>query len=139
MNLDDKKGIEQIFDQQGNLVAHIYDTNLMEGYCFPTADDDFFQFGFSHNIEEKDLRPHIHKEITREVTKTTEFIFVLDGKIDMDVLSDDAQKITHVSLTKGLGILQFSGGHDILIHKKTKYFEIKQGPYFGPDSDKVIL
>ena len=134
-----KKGIDKVFDSKGGLVAHIYDTNCMEGSNFPTADEDLFQFGFSHNIEKKDLRPHIHKNIDRKISKTTEFIYVIDGRIDMDILSEDAEVICSISLTNGCAILQFRGGHDIVLFEDTKYFEIKQGPYFGPDSDKTMI
>lgn len=139
VNQKTENGILRIHDKQGNLVAHVYDTNQMEGYIFPTSDKDFFQFGFSNNLEEKNLKAHIHKDINRSISKTSEFIFVLTGIIEIDVLSDNAEKVENVILTEGIGILQFTGGHKIKIHKETKYFEIKQGPYFGQDSDKVIL
>ena len=35
-----------------------------------------------------------------------------------------------------MALLQFIGGHKIEIAPGTKYFEIKQGPYYGRDFDK---
>ena len=35
-----------------------------------------------------------------------------------------------------MALLQFIGGHKIEIKSGTKYFEIKQGPYYGRDFDK---
>jgi len=103
---------------------------------FPTPEDVSFQFGVGVNNEAKVFKTHIHKDAPRAIKTTSEFLYVLDGLMEIDILDKDATVIVTVQLKNNMAMLQFFGGHAIRTEAGTKYFELKQGPYFGRDFDK---
>ena len=121
------------------LIGQIYDMNVAEGFDFPTPDDCAFQFGFCETDVEKVVTPHMHKRIERVIDTTSEFLFVIQGRMTIEIYDENESYIDTVELTNNQALLQFVGGHKITIHKDTKYFELKQGPYFGQEFDKYIL
>lgn len=123
----------------GILVAQIYDMNKFEGVHFPTPETAAFQFGFGSILENKILVPHVHKRVNREIKTTSEFLYVIKGTMILDVIDEDEKFIDQVILNDNMAILQFIGGHKIEIKSGTRYFEIKQGPYYGRDYDKYNL
>lgn len=118
------------------LVAQVYDMSKMKGVTFPTPESATFQFGFGQISENKVLIPHIHKRVKREIETTSEFLYVIHGEMIIDVLDEDEKFLEQVILKENMALLQFVGGHKIEIKSGTKYFEIKQGPYYGRDFDK---
>ncbi|WP_282125713.1 hypothetical protein [Marinifilum flexuosum] len=118
------------------LIAQLYDMNSIEGVEFPTPSEATFQFGFGQIIEDKNLLPHIHKRVNREINTTSEFLYVVSGEMIVDVYDENEKFIEKVILKDNMALLQFIGGHEISLRAGTKYFEIKQGPYFGRDFDK---
>ena len=120
----------------GTLIAQVYDMNAMNGINFPTPESATFQFGFGQIYENKILVPHIHKRVKREIETTSEFLYLIRGEMIIDVLDEEERFIEKVILKDNMALLQFIGGHKIEIKSGTKYFEIKQGPYYGRDFDK---
>lgn len=120
----------------GTLIAQVFDINSMKGTNFPTPESASFQFGFGQIVEKKVLTPHIHKRVKREIETTSEFLYVIQGQMIIDVLDEKKRVIDKVILKENMALLQFIGGHKIEIAPGTKYFEIKQGPYYGRDFDK---
>lgn len=123
----------------GTLIAQVFDINSMKGINFPTPESASFQFGFGQIVEKKVLTPHIHKRVKREIETTSEFLYVIQGQMIIDVLDEKKRVIDKVILKENMALLQFIGGHKIEIAPGTKYFEIKQGPYYGRDFDKYDL
>jgi|APSaa5957512535_1039671.scaffolds.fasta_scaffold58130_2 hypothetical protein len=121
------------------LIGQVYDLNLVKGVGFPTSNRQSFQFGYGVINEDKDLEPHIHKRVKRTIYTTSEFLYVVKGLIIIDVYNEDESYVETVSLRNNQALLQYLGGHKITIQKGTKYFEIKQGPYYGHDFDKYAL
>lgn len=124
---------------KGTLIAQVFDINSMKGTDFPTPESASFQFGFGHIVEKKVLTPHIHKRVKREIETTSEFLYVIQGQMIIDVFDEKKRLIDKVILKENMALLQFIGGHKIEIAPGTKYFEIKQGPYYGRDFDKYDL
>ena len=81
----------------------------------------------------------VHKILERTTVNTSELIYIIEGEMRVDFLNDDDKIVGTATLTSGLGMLQFIGGHRITMDAKTKYFELKQGPYFGHIDDKRIV
>ena len=121
---------------KGTLIAQVYDMNAMNGINFPTPESATFQFGFGQISDNKVLIPHIHKRVKREIETTSEFLYVIQGEMIIDVLDEEERFVEKVILKDNMALLQFIGGHKIEIKSGTKYFEIKQGPYYGRDFDK---
>ncbi len=118
------------------LVAQVYDMSKMNGVTFPTPESATFQFGFGQITENKVLIPHIHKRVKREIETTSEFLYVIHGEMIIDILDEEEKFLEQIILKNNMALLQFVGGHKIEIKSGTKYFEIKQGPYYGRDFDK---
>ena len=121
------------------LIGQVYDLNLAKGVNFPTLDEQEFQFGFGVADEDKILTPHIHKRVERVIQTTSEFLYVVNGLMTIEIYSEDATYIQTIYLSDNQALLQHFGGHKIALKKDTKYFEIKQGPYYGRDFDKYEL
>jgi len=118
------------------LIAQIYHLDQATSSSFPTPENVTFQFGVGVNKDDKTYKTHIHKTAKREIETTSEFLYVVAGVMEIDILDDDAKIIESVTLTSNMGFLQFFGGHAIRTKAQTKYFELKQGPYKGRDFDK---
>lgn len=127
---------KDIFDGD-KLIAQVYNIDEATKTAFPTPEEVTFQFGVGINSEDKTYKSHIHKNAKREIETTSEFLYVVDGKMEVDILDENANIIEKIVLTNNMALLQFFGGHAIRTKAGTKYFELKQGPYYGRDFDKI--
>ncbi len=132
------KAIYEIYSED-ILIAQKYNLSKINSNIFPTPEVASFQFGVGVSNNEKILKPHIHKRVDRTINNTAEFIFVLDGKVIVDIYDEREHFVETINICANECLLQFLGGHAILLNENTKYFEIKQGPYGGRDFDKYDL
>jgi hypothetical protein len=121
------------------LVAQIFDLDAPGPVIFPTPDEVEMQCGFGEVAEDKHIKPHVHNIVERQTRNTSEFIYVIVGQMDLVFLDPQGQPISEAAITAGQGFLQYIGGHKITITAGTRYFELKQGPYFGHVKDKTVL
>ena len=128
-----------VYSKKNELIAQIYNLNSMNETEFPTPDNVSFQFGVGVAQEDKVLKTHIHKRAERVINTTSEFLYVIKGLMKVGIYDEEENFIQDVELTDNKCLLQFVGGHSISLEKGTKYFEIKQGPYFGREFDKYDL
>ena len=131
--------IKDLFDSKGGLIAQVYHLDTIDKTSFPTPENVTFQFGVGVNAAEKIYKTHVHKPALRKIETTSEFLYVLEGKMVVDVYDEDHVIIETVELGSQCALLQFYGGHGIKTEENTKYFELKQGPYYGRDFDKYDL
>ena len=120
-------------------VAQIYNLNLPGDIIFPTSTDSEMQCGFGEVSTNKIVCPHVHKRLRREIHSTSEFIFVINGNIDIVFYGENGRRLCEERLTDGMAFIQFFGGHGMEIASGTKYVEVKQGPYYGNHMDKTLL
>ena len=132
-------GVTDLLDENGDLLAQVYDMSKMTRTTFPTPEECTMQFGFGLIPEDKTLECHIHKRASRTIDKTAEFLYVMEGEMIVQVLSESEQVLETITLTDNMALMQFYGGHEISLKSETRYFELKQGPYKGRDFDKYIL
>ena len=128
----------EISDDRGVFVQ-IYDLSKLESTTFVTPPDFSFQVGFGVNDEEKRYEPHIHTRLERNVTGTAEFILVLDGEMEIDFLDENSTFCGVASLKTNMAFLQLRGGHAIRALPKTRFIELKQGAYMGPNTEKFNI
>ena len=127
---------KDIFDKDKNIVATIIDFKSAIDNSFISKASDEFQIGYQFHPNGKIIEKHIHNSIDRIIKNTSEFIFVLSGEIIVTVFDNNGRQIKRLSLNDNQAILQHKGGHSFQIKPGTKFFEIKQGPYFGNIVDK---
>lgn len=123
-------------EQDEIVFAHIYDLNTVSGSSFPTPTYFPLQFGVGSTPEGRVIPAHVHTTIERKLDATGEFIFMLEGAMNVIFLDQHGQPIVEHRIDRHMAFLQVVGGHRITFEVGAKYFEIKQGPYLGRDVDK---
>ena len=81
--------------------------------------------------------PHYHPSAQREITDVQQMFFVQRGRIAVEFYSDSKTPFREVQLGPGDAILLVHGVHAIRVLEDMHCISIKQGPFFGPDQDKV--
>ena len=84
----------------------------------------------------KEIQPHVHKKVQREVHYTQETLFIRKGKLQVDFYSEEQKFLESTELEAGDVILLIKGGHGFKVVEDLEMFEVKQGPYAG-DEDKI--
>jgi hypothetical protein len=108
-----------------------------EGLQFFSNDDEYIQVGAWGYSKGKELKAHIHNEVTREVLWTQEVIFVRRGKLLARIYDTQENKVADVEVGAGDVIILLRGGHGYdILEEGTQVLEVKNGPYVGPDLDR---
>jgi mannose-6-phosphate isomerase-like protein (cupin superfamily) len=122
---------------QGDIVAIIIRKDFeRDGIHFFTPNDYSQQLAYMNHPSGKEIQPHVHKKVQREVHYTQETLFIRKGKLQVDFYSDDQQYLESRVLDAGDVILLIKGGHGFKVLDDLEMFEVKQGPYAG-DEDKI--
>ena len=98
-------------------------------YNFITNKNDPLQLGFFEMNSQDTSKYHYHNDYQRISKKTSEFIYVLSGKIEISFYSIKKKLLNKSILFKGGSALIFDLGHEIKYLKKTKLIEVKTGPF----------
>lgn len=132
--------ILEMFEQvtiQGDVVAIIVRKDFeKDGIHFFTPNDYSQQLAYMSHPTGKEIQPHLHKKLQREVHYTQETLFIRKGMLQVDFYSDDQQYLESRVLEGGDVILLIKGGHGFKVLENLEMFEVKQGPYAG-DEDKI--
>jgi mannose-6-phosphate isomerase-like protein (cupin superfamily) len=128
--------IEHVIYNQVELALIVRSHFHKEGIEFFTPNDYSQQLAFMSHPAGKEIQPHIHKKVQREVYFTQETLFIRKGKLQVDFYSDDQSFLESRVLEAGDVILLIKGGHGFKVLEDLEMFEVKQGPYAG-DEDKI--
>jgi mannose-6-phosphate isomerase-like protein (cupin superfamily) len=128
--------IEKI-EINSEIISIIVRKNFREpGINFFTPNDYSQQLAFMSHPLGKEIQPHIHKKVQREVNYTQETLFIRKGKLQVDFYTDEQAFLESRILEAGDVILLIKGGHGFKVLEDLEMFEVKQGPYAG-DEDKI--
>ena len=105
---------------------------------FFTENESLFQVGLILKDESQPVHAHRHNVFPRNIAGTSEFLFVLQGHMDITIFDEDFQNPEVFQVFKGCGVLLIGGAHAIEFSELTKLIEVKQGPY-SVDGDKLYL
>lgn len=130
---DDQSGVEEIRDGDTVLAIIIRSTFAEPGVRFFSEPQHSQQLGFIHHPAGHEIRPHVHNPVPREVVHTQETLFVREGRVRVDLYSDDKNLVTQRTLGPGDVILLCTGGHGFEVLEEASIIEVKQGPYAGGD------
>jgi mannose-6-phosphate isomerase-like protein (cupin superfamily) len=106
-----------------------------KGIHFFTPDSFSQQLAYMNYSKGKEIQPHIHNPVKRNVHYTLEVLFIKKGKLRVDFY-DDKKYLKSSILVAGDIILLAGGGHGFEVLEDLEMFEVKQGPYAG-DKDKT--
>lgn len=106
------------------------------GIHFFTANELSQQLAYMKHPAGKQIEPHVHNPVPREVHYTQEVLFIKKGKVRVDFYSNDQVYMESRTLETGDTILLATGGHGFEMLEETEMIEVKQGPYTG-EEDKT--
>jgi hypothetical protein len=92
-----------------------------------------FQAGFIVYPAGSVIARHEHLPVERRLSGTSEVLVVRKGCCDVSIYDCDRRFVTRRRLETGDIIVLLAGGHSFDIVEDCILFEIKQGPYMGPD------
>jgi len=119
------------------IIAIIVRKNFRKpGIHFFTPNEYSQQLAFMSHPFGKEIQPHVHKKVQREVHYTQETLFIRKGKLQVDFYTDETEYLESRILESGDVILLIKGGHGFKVLEDLEMFEVKQGPYAG-DEDKI--
>lgn len=133
---EELKAIEHIENQNKTYAIIIRTQYQKPGITFVTPNDFSQQLAFMQHPKGKQIMPHIHNPVPREVTFTQEVLWIKSGKLRVDFYTDDQCYLESRVLNSGDVILLASGGHGFEVIEDVEMFEVKQGPYAG-EHDKT--
>ena len=121
------------------VIARIFNIEDLshKGLTFLSQDSDFLQIGIWNHGLNTELQAHIHNDFERNVSRTSEIIYVICGSVHADLYGEDGTLISEHELVAGDILISLRGGHGYrIMDNDTKVIEVKNGPYFGPEIDR---
>lgn len=132
--------LSEVVKKNNKVLAIVVRKNIkVKGVEFFTPKSYPFQIGFHDRPKDTYLKPHLHPLKNFYVKSTQEVLYVLEGKIKVDLYDDKKKLVNSKILNSGDSILFVSGGHGIKFLKKSRVFEVKQGPFFGDKKAKTYI
>ncbi len=113
------------------LAIIIWHDFCQNGVNFVTPVDFSQQVAYIKHPAGKQIQPHIHNPILRQLKNSQEVLFIKKGKLRVDFYSQKQQYIDSRVLGAGDAIVLVSGGHGFTILEEIQMIEVKQGPYTG--------
>jgi len=125
--------MKERIEYNGELLALIIKANYRpEKTEFLTPDTFKQQAGFIVYDGGKDIIPHIHHEMQRNLKGTSEVLILRKGRVRVDFYSQKKEYTESRTLLPGDILILVSGGHGFHFYEHSVFLEIKQGPYVGP-------
>ena len=133
MSKQDAVPLEIINWNDQPLVYIIRATFRSDKTTFVTPPEFKQQVGFVVYPEGGEIVRHVHRQLKRNLTGTSEVLILLQGRCEIDIYNDERELVATRELQKGDIMLMVGGGHGFRMLEDTVFLEIKQGPYIGLD------
>ena len=118
----------------GQPLAYIIHGDLLpEKTTFLTPPEFKQQVGFIVYPKGGEIVRHVHRNLERHLTGTSEVLIIRQGRCEIDVYNDERVLVATRELRTGDIMLMVGGGHGFRMLEDTVFLEIKQGPYSGVD------
>ena len=132
--------MEEIKSDDGEIIAIVVKRDFeKDGVNFVSKEDYPLQLGISSYRKGDTIKAHFHIEKEIRINKIQEVVHIKSGKTIVNLYDLDGKKFKSVELSDDDTILFVDGGHGFEILEDTKIIEVKQGPYFGVEEDKIYL
>ena len=124
-------------EHDGKLLAVLVRAQFREpGVHFFTTGDLSQQLAFMRHPTGREIKPHLHNPVPREVHYTQEVLLIRRGTLRVDFYNEARVYLESRMLFAGDTILLATGGHGFRVIDEVEMIEVKQGPYCG-DQDKT--
>ena len=132
------KGLTRI-EKDGEIYAIVLRKSYTApGPTFFTPGEFSQQLGMLVHPKGKVVKRHRHKLVKREIFRTQEVLLLLEGKVRVEICTDEGEKIKSFLLYPGDAVLLARGGHLVKVLEACKMIEVKQGPYAGFDDKEFF-
>lgn len=120
------------------LAKLILGDNWNEGLSFYSDEKDFIQVGTWKYNSGKELLAHKHNIVPRNSDITQEVIYVKKGKLLAKIYDLNNAFLEEHEMRSGDCMIMLRGGHSYtILEDDTEVLEVKNGPYFGAEIDRV--
>src|SRR6185503_11576219 len=109
----------------------------VEKTTFFSPAESSFQFGLLAHEAGFVEAPHYHRPFSRTIDDLQQMFVVQRGVVAVELFADDGTKLREVVLKAGDAIVLIHGVHGIRVLEDMQCISVKQGPFLGPDYDKV--
>lgn len=134
-----KEIIEKIYSEDLHVASIVRPELSEKGLTFLTEDENFIQVGVWNYEKGKILDLHYHKDFSREATRTGEAVCVIRGSLVCNLYTKEGDFLVEIPVKESEVIIQYYGAHEYIIEEDSVIIEIKNGPYFGPEKDRVRI
>ncbi len=127
-------------DFNGTRYAEIIwaDTTVKETVFFSPASSSF-QFGLLAHDAGFVEPPHYHQPFSRQIDDMQQMFVVQRGVVVVELFSDDGQLLREIEMKAGDAIVLIHGVHAIRVSEDMQCITVKQGPFLGPEKDKIFV
>ena len=120
----------EIRDKNNKLLAMIFTPgDYKDEKHFLTENNNEFQIAQFNLDQGTEIKRHIHGKQERKIENTSEVIIVNEGSLELEIYDESLELVTTEIVNKGQVIALFNGGHGFKSLSKSKFLEVKQGPY----------
>ena len=114
------------------------DTQVEKTTFFSPAESSF-QFGLLAHKAGFVEPPHYHRPFGRQIDDLQQMFVVQRGIVVIELYSDDGRKLREITLRRGDAIVLIHGVHAVRVIEDMQCISVKQGPFLGPENDKVFV
>lgn len=132
--------MEEIKSNDGKYIAIAIKRKFKKGGInFISKKDYPLQLGVNSYAEGSKIKPHVHVDREVVIRSLQEVVYIKRGEVLVNLYDSNKALFKSLKLSAGDLIFFISGGHGFEILKNTTIIEVKQGPYFGKEQDKVMV
>jgi hypothetical protein len=114
------------------------DTSVAQTTFFSPAESSF-QFGLLAHDSGFVEPAHFHQPFSRRIDDLQQMFVVQRGVVAVELFADDGTRLREIVLRPGDAIVLIHGVHAIRVLEDMQCITVKQGPFLGPENDKVFV
>lgn len=128
----------EVVEHNGTRYAEIiWADTTVETTTFFSPPESSFQFGLLAHEAGFHEPPHYHRPFSRTIDDLQQMFVVQKGVLIVELYDDDKKMIREITMNPGDAIILIHGIHAIRVVEDMQCISVKQGPFLGPDFDKV--
>ena len=105
-----------------------------------TEKTEIIQAALINFTKHQSVEKHKHLSIDRQTIGTSEIWIILKGKFEVEIFDIDNVSLGRFILGRFDAVIMMKGGHSLrALKNNSKIYEIKNGPFFGSEIDKVYI
>lgn len=130
----------ETIEQNGIRYAEIIWANVsVNKTTFFSPPESSFQFGLLAHEAGFVEPPHIHRSFKRQIDDLQQMFVVQRGIVAVQLYTDEGDLFREVVLNPGDAIVLIHGIHSLRVIEDMQCISVKQGPFLGTESDKIIV